>query len=145
MQNKNTIMPNSQILFRVYVRQTANSVKISCYLLIMVLLVVSVSKEEVKVVWNRFRMLHPDALGCISRENFRRSPYNSNLFCKQVCECTGVEGWLLWWLCGSVVMVASARHPGCEPLSCQFFSLFSFLSIAGWFPINFITCILLLY
>ena len=35
-----------------------------------------------------------------------------------------MEGWLLWWLRGSAVMVASARHPGCEPLNCCFFFAF---------------------
>ena len=36
------------------------------------------------------------------------------------------KGWLLWCLHGSVVMVATVRHPGFKSHSCQF-SLFSFL------------------
>ena len=44
-----------------------------------------VTKEEVKILWNRFRMLNPDESGCISREVFRHPPYSANIFCKQVC------------------------------------------------------------
>ena len=45
----------------------------------------AVSMEEVRVAWNRFRLLNPDEYGLISRDVFRRPPYSNNIFCKQVC------------------------------------------------------------
>ena len=44
----------------------------------------AVTMEEVRVAWNRFRLLNPDEYGCVSRDVFRRPPYSNNMFCKQV-------------------------------------------------------------
>ena len=44
----------------------------------------AVTVEEVRVAWNRFRLLNPDEYGFISRDVFRQPPYSSNIFCKQV-------------------------------------------------------------
>ena len=44
----------------------------------------AVTVEEVRVAWNRFRLLNPDEYGCVSRDVFKRPPYSNNMFCKQV-------------------------------------------------------------
>ena len=43
-----------------------------------------VSEEDARILWHRFKLLEPDDEGFISRDAFRKPPYSTNAFSKQV-------------------------------------------------------------
>lgn len=43
-----------------------------------------VSKTEIHVLWQRFCALGPSYEGILDRSVFQKSPYNEDIFCRQV-------------------------------------------------------------